>query len=290
MFVYFTMPGMLQNPNYAGVYKLTFDGRRFYIGGTLNLRARFHKLKHNMTNGIFKNHKVKAAYDSCASVKMEIVEMVDNHDDLGERETFYIQSFWGNPDLLNRAPSAKGNTGMRLTPEQRELLRERTGTPIGKYTRSGVLIEIYGSIAEAVEKNEITGSDLRRVLAFEGRTSKGFVYRKLNVDGTPILPPIRPKDPKKPRKKRAPLSEEVKARMRAAHQKRATDDPVPLPLHTKPMIKLDKDGTELDRFDSIGALARHLNVDNANLRKMLKKGRKGYYKGYFYFPTPDANL
>lgn len=57
------------------------------------------------------------------------------------------------------------------------------------------------------------------------------------------------------------------------------------PKDAKTIIKYDQDMNELERFPSYMELGRRLRVDHRLLKKMLKKGRPGYYKGNFYFPA-----
>lgn len=282
MFVDFTMPGMLQKPILAGVYKMTFDGAKFYIGGAQNLNIRFHKWKHMLTVGEFKNFQVKEAYQGCSSVKMEVVEIVTDLGLLDARETFHIQSHWGNLNLLNRSPMASTNQGLKWTDQQIEILRNRTGQPVGKYDKDGNLMATYGTVREAIDENKLGRTEILRVFKWHGRSSRGFIYKRLDADGRPIEPPIKPKKQRSPRN---PLSVEARQRMSIAQQKKVKDGNFTLPIHSKPIIKYDENRTEIERFRSMRHAAQSVGADEKNFKRAITSGRLGYYKGYFYFPA-----
>lgn len=285
MEVTFSVPYLTASPVRAGVYKLTFDGQAFYIGGTNSLRARFAKWRRDMFTGVFKNFQVKEAYEKCREVKMEIIEEIFDLTTLDARETFYINKFWGNPLFLNRSPSAKTNKGMKLTDWQIQEIKDRsigTGQRVAKFDKENNIVCTYISIAEAIEKNSMCRSDIMRVFKYRGRTYKGFTYRRVGEDGIPIDPlPF----PTKPRAKRGPMPEETKRKIAEGNRRRSASGLNELPPHTKAMVKKDNDGNIVEQFASFSQLAAKIGTDPGNLRKMLRKGRPGYYKGYFYFPA-----
>jgi len=97
--------GRLENP--AGVYKIVFDGKYFYLGSSVNLKSRFFKWKHDLLHGVPKNKRIRELLPSVSKISVEIVEIVYG-DLLREREDFYIKFNWGNSMLLNRAEKSTG--------------------------------------------------------------------------------------------------------------------------------------------------------------------------------------
>jgi hypothetical protein len=277
----FTIP-WLGKPSGGGVYKMTFDGALFYIGGTKCLSRRMYKWKNDLCSSVFKNVQVKEAFEKASHIKLEVIETVENLTLLDERETAHITSFWGNPLLLNRSPSASTNKGLKWTDQQINLIRERTGQPVAKFDKEGALIATYTCIKEAIDENKLSRREILRVFRYNGRSSKGFIYKRLDENGIPIEPPA---SIKKPRAKGFKMSDQAKSNMKAAQQKRLRENGVLYPTHTKPMIKFNENGVELDRYPSFTHLAKSLNVDKKNLRDLLKTGRPGYYKGFFYRPA-----
>ncbi len=283
MYLTFTIPGLPRKPVIAGVYKLSFDDTWFYFGSTKNILSRFHKWKTELSRGIYKNFRLAEVCVASSRVKMEIIEVISEPERLLERETHYLQQYWGNPLLLNRAPQGGTNTGMKLGEQQKVALRARLsklGCPVGKYTKDGIFVEKYDSIATTVKANKLSKKALYIVLRYSGRSTGGFVYRKLDAEGNPILPPPRPQNLNK---KRGPMSSETKKRMCTSQKKwRTTEDY--MPVHAKPMVKCDAEGNILEKYRSFHFLASTLKADPRSLNQMLKKGRPGYYKGFFYHP------
>lgn len=73
--------------------------------------------------------------------------------------------------------------------------------------------------------------------------------------------------------------------------KRKVRQPSLIPVTpSKALLKFDLNGIEVARFDSIRDAAQSIGADRSNFKKLLKKGRKGYYKGFIWkFAEPAGN-
>jgi hypothetical protein len=283
MYLTFTMPAIPPREVVAGIYKLTFDGKWFYFGSAINIRSRFYHWKHALSNGEYKNFRMAEACLVCSEIRMEIVEVVTDTNRLLERESYYLREHWGNPCLLNRAPVAGSNQGLKMEPWQMEKakgLYMKLGQPLGKYQKDGTFVKRYESMADAIRADKLNRKQLSLVLRYSGYTAKGHVYRKLDAAGNPIVPPA---PPNRLPKKRGPVSADTKRRMSDTQRKlRASDGYAP--AHPKPMVRCDAAGNILERYRSFQYLAKQLGVNDRSLNTTLKKGRPGYYKGFFYRP------
>lgn len=282
MYIAFTMPGLPRKPAVSGIYRLTFDEKWIYIGSATNFWVRFQRWKHDLSKGIFKNYRMAEVGLGCTAVKMEIVEIVEQPERLLERESYYIQQNWGNESLLNRSPTGGTNEGMKLEEWQVAEAIERSwkfGQPVGKFSKDGTFIEKYRSLGEAMRINGLDKRRISKVLRFSGTSARGFVYRKLDAAGNPIQPAPRPK---KLVRKREQHSAETKKKMKESQIKAHASPNYKFPEHAKPMVKCNEQGEILEKYRSYSALCRVLGVQESNLRRMLRKGRPGYYKGFFY--------
>lgn len=101
----------------AGVYKVTFDNDKFYIGSSCHLRKRFYFYKHYI-NDCRKNSKaLQNAYKKCSLIEIEVIEYTYDIINLKKVETFYIL----NADcskILNRAKTGISNKGIKWTKEE----------------------------------------------------------------------------------------------------------------------------------------------------------------------------
>ena len=267
-----------------GVYKITFDGTRFYIGGAGGLWQRMNRWRGDLRKGVFKNKNIAALFPDVKEVVFEVIEICSSREEAKEREDFYIKKYCNDEFFLNRAFNAYTNEGIKMDENQVAVVRERGmryANKVAKLDLSGNLIEVYPSASEAARVNNL-GRSLGVLFKKGNRTAKGYYYRKIDNNGNYIVPPIYPV------KRRAPgykVSPEARERMKASKQRKELESPSPMPDYAKPFAKYDCNGNEIERFLSFKKLAKHLNVDPGNLRKMLAKGRPGYYKGYFYFPA-----
>lgn len=277
----FIIPKIKSRKPVAAVYKMSFDCGGFYIGGSSSIKQRMWNWKNRLERGIKKNARVTAAFEKTTRVVFGILEYVDDPAAVKHREDFYIKEYWGNELLLNRAPNAFDCTGLKWTQEQiaKKPIVITSAKPVGKFDLGGNLIKTYSSRSEAAIDNSIDASRIRVCLRKYGHTVNGFVYKQMGDSKGFIDAPV---VTKKPRPKGIKYSEASKQRMKLAAQKRVAEGKHLPPEHSKPMMKYDLNGNEVDRFPSIGAAAKSMSADVKNFKKLLKKGRPGYYKGFFW--------
>lgn len=108
---------VVDNANKSCVYRMTINNSSYYIGSTSNLVRRICQYKYALKKKLV-NTKVEHLLADVSLVEFTIVEIVKDRQLLKHREDVYIKKNWGNPELLNRSPSAFGNKGLKLSQEQ----------------------------------------------------------------------------------------------------------------------------------------------------------------------------
>lgn len=101
-----------------GVYKITFDNYKFYIGSSSNLKSRFANYRSYVNNKTRLSKPLQQAYNNCKFIKMEVLEIVHDVNQLKNIETFYIENNF-NEKILNRAKTGISNKGINWTIEER---------------------------------------------------------------------------------------------------------------------------------------------------------------------------
>ena len=90
----------------VAVYKITFDNKWFYIGGTSNFRNRFGGWHGRFKSGKIGNDNIASVLHPEMVIRFEIIEWVKSSLEIDAAEDFHIQYHWGNPLLLNHQPTA----------------------------------------------------------------------------------------------------------------------------------------------------------------------------------------
>jgi len=88
---------MRRNKKKQGIYEIVNDttGER-YIGQSINLESRFRNHKRNLHLGRHRNPQLQRAWDQCAgrsNLRFSILEIVDDEEDLDDREKHYIEKY-----------------------------------------------------------------------------------------------------------------------------------------------------------------------------------------------------
>lgn len=128
--------------------------------------------------------------------------------------------------------------------------------PVAKFDKDGNLIEKFNDIRDVGDR--YTTQQIAAFLNGKIGNVDGFFYKRIAFTGEYVEPVQFISTKKQYIKSETP------------------------PTPGKPMVKIDIDGNEVERFPSIGAAAKSANADVKNFKKLLKKGRPGYYKGFFW--------
>ncbi len=253
----------------AGIYLMKFNTGCFYIGGTNNLRLRFVQWKTRLIAGTRKNIDLLIEFQKATVVEFLILEEVKEKSQLRHRENFYIISFWGTRGLMNKAPSAFNNKGMkqslhRITPTPKFM------QPVAKVGKNETIIEIYQSISECALKNNLRSRSLAPIFKKFGLKCKGDTYRKIDPDGNIIIPPV---VPKKPRPHGYKVSEQGRENLRkAAERRKALGLPA---LNAKGVLQYSKDGDFIATHNSIADACKHIGLRDTRRMSKQINGRKG---------------
>lgn len=106
----------------SGIYKISNKSNgKFYIGSTTCFRTRFTSHKSMLRRNAHKNLYLQNSWNKYGSksFKFEIIELVDKHDKLIEREQFWIDKTkcYDNSIGYNISKTARTNLGAELSDE-----------------------------------------------------------------------------------------------------------------------------------------------------------------------------
>jgi len=143
-----------------GIYRITSDNGKFYIGSSLHLKQRssswksvFEKGKINFNAGqnVLKEiPNIKEAY-------FEVIEYITDVSKIRDKESEYLMKHLDNPLFVNSAYV--------------------TRKAVVQYDLGYNKIAVYPSILETAKKNNVNPSRVQDVLTGRKKTHKGFIYR-----------------------------------------------------------------------------------------------------------------
>lgn len=252
----FIQPKFSGKENPAGVYKITFDGTYFYIGGSIGLRSRFSQWKTRLNQGTNKNHKIRELFKTTSEIVFEIIELTGT-DNPKVREDFYIKENWGNPLFLNSCPSAYDNTGLKHTVTQQ---RKFQWKKVAMFDMEWNFIKEFDKIADCSNELNIRSGDISAFMKGKCQFIKGYKFKFISSDGSYIepLPFISKRPPLKPKKIR--------------------QHPTP----AKKILQFDLGGNLVKVHESMGSAAKSINTDKSNLKYQVRRSATGFCKGYIW--------
>lgn len=295
------LPFHRKSGEHTGVYKITFNGMYFYIGGSTMLRSRLSRWKFDIIRNRVKNKKITDILPTCDKVFFEVLEFVFDKEKVKIREDFYIKNNWSNPLILNRCPSAFDPSGFKLNEHER---LERKNRPkhiyteeeiencrkkavdaglcqrVGKFTIDGILINEYQSIRLAASSVSVSVKILGEIFNGKRKTTRGVTFRKIDTYGHIIQPPIRERKKGWTRtmslEQKDRSSKLMKSLIKANPEKfsRASKS------KQKKIISYNTTGF-LKEYDSINIASRELNIKTGNICKVLK-GKRKTANGYIF--------
>ena len=300
LFIYmnFNVPELGTTPC-MGVYKITFDSRHFYIGGSTDLRVRFNGWKTRLKSKVPKNKNILALLDECNNVCFEIVELVIDKTKVKQREDFFIKDNFLDPLCLNRCPSAYNNKGIKLTIGERENLRlnamlgkqhifteeeiiEKRKLAVVKgicqkvvvFDKNMVLLKQYDSIAETERCEGVKRDVINLIIKGIRKTSKGLIFRKQDKDGNVIEPIIENK--KRGRVKGFNVASPVKLKIKEKLISRYNSNPELFSrgLMPKKIEVYNSSGALFNIYNSITKAAKGLGTESGNICAVLNGKRK----------------
>lgn len=244
----FTMSGrffidspVITSENKMSVYKLSFDCGMFYIGSSLNMKRRILQYRYNLYNRKDINKKIKAALNSHASAKIEVIESCVDEKTLRDREDFHIKNNWHDIKLLNRSISAYSNRAKK-TPEE--------AFAAGNYMRGRKLTDEQRKLWSDVKKGFIITQDHR------DKISKAKIGIPLSED----------------HKKK--LSEAKKGRRMSEEQKAARRGKTNIPVD-----KFDLSGNFVATYQSYLEAGKSIGCQAGHIGEIVNgvyKSRKGF--------------
>lgn len=245
-----------------GVYKISFDDAYYYIGSSVDLRSRFIGWRTRMKAGTNKNKKIREIIKHTDVIEFTILELVEHIDDLRAKESFYINTYWDDPLLLNYCPNGDSNKGIRWNEEDLKNRKRATffAKPVAIFNKDGILVKRFDFIIDAAKYLNIDRRDITKYLKGRRSTLKGFSIKLIGkneeyIEPAPFLSKKKP--PKSPRVKQPNTP-------------------------SKEIIKYSLSGIELNRYTSINQAAKSMNTDKRNFKKLIKKSPKSYYKGFIW--------
>lgn len=260
----------------AAVYKITIDGKWFYIGSSINIKARIGRWTSCLRLGRhFKNKNIRLVLKKNSVIRFEIIEIVDEKSVLRDKETKHIRANQENNCLLNRCPDANSPKGIRpyfgYEPRIKITGPITQSKPIAQFDINGRLIAKFPSIRAACRALKMKDEVVRHQLAGKRGPYKKTVFKKISNDGNFIDPPkfVRKKPDKIKRGPRPDLRGAKNAKSKAVE------------MHSQ-------DGAFIGRFESILEAQRKTGVLSQSIHKALA-GKRRIASGYVWkYYTPSA--
>lgn len=122
----------------SGIYSISHSGGRAYIGSAVNIRKRWNVHKHKLRKGEHHSIKLQRAWNKYGEhdFSFHVVEVVEDIEQLIEREQFHIDRIKAYGEGFNMSPTAGNTLGHRHTKETKEkLAKKATGRKPSKETR-----------------------------------------------------------------------------------------------------------------------------------------------------------
>ncbi len=245
--------------NISAVYKITFDDYWFYIGSSLNFRARQSSWVTKFTIQKFlKSLNIKAILHDKSVIKFEIIHECKKLYKLREIETKYIQASWQDERLLNRCPDSKTPKGIRRQIGYIEpVIRPKIDTrkKVAVFDLNDNLIKICESYMSFSREFKIKSEFINKILRGERSQFKKFKIKSVTKDGDFVEPItyIKPKG----------VSQDMSHKWKIIHQ-------------------IDESGKVVAVHNHFRAAAKALGCSDRYVHMLLKnKGRGRKAKGYY---------
>lgn len=182
----FSVPEFKRGEKLAGVYKITFDEKHFYIGGTNNFKVRFNQWVHKIGCGKNKNRRIRELAKSCKEIKFEVIETVKSGEHKG-REGDYLKEHWGDPLMLNYCQDPNTCLGIKWEDADLKIRKKnivRTGgKPIAVFDLDGRLIMKFEYLADACRYTGVGDGAIKDFLNGKTPSVKGFKFKWIGGDG-----------------------------------------------------------------------------------------------------------
>lgn len=173
-----------------GVYKIVFNKKWFYIGGTIELRRRLGSWKSRLQNEDFrKNSSIKFILPVITEINFKVLEIVPDGVWVKEVEGKYLKKFFDNELCLNLTADAINGKGRKWPlgrPPKIEKVKGEVSQPkpIAQFDVDGKLIRKHKSIGAAARWLEIKPEGITDHLKGRGRkTVKGYVFKLIDENG-----------------------------------------------------------------------------------------------------------
>lgn len=299
------LPFSKTSGEHKGVYKIIFDNKYFYIGGSTLMRHRLSRWKGGIIHNRVHNKKIKEVIKTCSEVSFELIEEVEGNDMVMSVEDKYIKHNWGNELLLNRSPSSFSNKGIVLTNEERIEIRKRNKGRVSKHVYSdferdmirkraiemgickkvarfdlnGNFLAEHYSISDAARFANVASKEITKIFKGKRHTCKGFIFKRIDKHGS-IIENIN-LHKKKGVKKGFKHSYEVRLKLKELFRIRKSNGSGLIGNLPKKIGMYDTDLNLIREFESITQAAISIMATSSNICKVLKGERKTA-KGYIF--------
>lgn len=270
----FSVPEFGRGEKVAGVYKITFDGKHFYIGGTNDFKARFSQWMNRIRAGNNKNRRIRELVKSCNEIRFEVIEIVKNGKHRG-REGEYLGKHWGDPLMLNYCQDPNTCLGINWEPADLKIRRKTIvrngGKPVAVFDLDGKLLMKFEYLADASRYAGVSDGAIRDFLNGKTPSVKGFKFKWISVDGY-IDPPEFIK------KKRAFNGRKVgdQARLNASiAQRKRFDNGGKISNKARRVNVYNKEGNLISTQPSIHSVYKMIGIKPDKRIEKILRGKRG---------------
>lgn len=178
----------------CGVYRILFDDKWVYIGGSVNLKNRMSNWVFRMNNPtVLKNRNIKYILPTISTVKFNVVEFCDESL-LRHKETSYIGKLWEHKFLLNLCPDASCNNGKRVPHLIPVIVKEKGPISLPKkvavFDKRGNFIKVFDSFGSCSKSYNIKSEIIHKILSGKRGQHTRLTLKLINDDGSFSDPPV----------------------------------------------------------------------------------------------------
>ncbi len=175
------------------VYKLIFNEKWYYIGGTVDLKRRIGQWKTRLQqDGFDKNASIKFLLPEITEVRYEVLELVGDDVWVKSREKFYLDQCFDDELCLNITPDTVNGKGRKLALGKPPKPPKAKGQislpkPVAKFDSDGNFICEHKSIGDAARSIDVkTDAITAHLNGRKYKTVKGFIFKLISPDGSYI--------------------------------------------------------------------------------------------------------
>lgn len=168
----------------GGVYKITFDNGKIYVGSSVHLRRRIGQWR-SFLSGKAKSRispSIVTIMSICRLATVEVMAYAEDEDEIRRLEDIFLSEHLKDGSLINQSPAALDNFGYKRADGDSSPIP----TPIVQVDLDGNVITSFRSIMNAANKTGLKYSRVCEILKGDRFAYRGIKFLYVDSDGQPI--------------------------------------------------------------------------------------------------------